>query len=83
MPGTKLSDDPIGSAIEFDRNGEPTHIRVIRSTELSSGWEAFDKTMINPRFELDQAPRTPIPTTNSPLSGDSDYYVTSAKPTTK
>ena len=83
MPGTKLSDDPIGSAIEFDRNGEPTHIRVIPFYRaVKSGWD-FDKTMINPRFELDQAPRTPIPTTNSPLSGDSDYYVTSAKPTTK
>ena len=81
MPGTQLSDDPIGTAIEFDSDGEPTHIRVIPLYRaVKSGWEAFDKSTINPTFEQNQAPKTPVLTTHSALPGVSGCYVTTVKP---
>jgi hypothetical protein len=81
MPGTQLSDEPTGSPIEFGPKGEPTHIRVIPFYQLvKSGWEAFDKNRIDPKFHQNQAPEEAIPTTVSPLPGVSGCYVTTAKP---
>jgi hypothetical protein len=84
MPGTQLSDEPDGMPIEFNSDGEPTHIRVLPlHRAVKRWWEAFDKGRINPKFEPNQAPKTSIPTstspptTSSPLPGTSGYYVTS------
>jgi hypothetical protein len=81
MPGAQLSDDPSGNAIEFNSSGEPTHIRLIPFCEaVKRGWQAFDKTLINPKFHQNQAPKAPIPTTTSSLPGVSGCNVTTAKP---
>jgi hypothetical protein len=78
MPGTQLSDDADGTLIEFNSDGEPTHIRVIPLCQaVKSWWEGFDKSRINPKFEQNQAPKTGVPTTTSPLPGVSGCYVTS------
>jgi hypothetical protein len=70
MPGTQISDDPNGTPIEFNSDGEPTHIRVIPFYQaVKGGWETFEKSRINPKFEQNQAPKTPVPSTISPLPG--------------
>lgn len=81
MPGTQLSDDPMGAPIEFNSHGEPTHIRVIPFYQaVKQGWATFDKNLISPKIDQDQAPKTPVQTTMSPFPGVSGYYVTTTKP---
>jgi len=81
MPGTQLSAEATGTPIEFGPDGEPTHIRVIPFYQLvKRGWEAFDESRMNPKFDQSQAPNKPVPTPSSPLSGISGCYVTTAKP---
>jgi hypothetical protein len=81
MPGTQISNEPTGDAIEFNSDAEPTHIRVIPLCHfVRSWWEAFDKNRINPKIIQHQAPKTPIATTISPLPGISGCNnVTTAK----
>jgi hypothetical protein len=80
MPGTQLSPDPAGAPIEFNSNGEPTHIRVIPFCRaVRSAWETFDRKAISPKFEQNQAPKTPFATTASSLPGVSGCYVTTSK----
>jgi hypothetical protein len=81
MPGTQLSAEAAGTPIEFGSGGEPTHIRIIPFYQLVKGaWKAFDKSRINPKVDQNQAPKKPVPTPNTPLSGVSGCYVTTAKP---
>jgi len=67
-PGTMLSTAD-GPPIEFDSNGEPTHIRVIpfhhAVTEL---WQSFDKSALNPPVSVVKSPKTPMgtPSTHAP-----------------
>jgi hypothetical protein len=78
MPGTQLSPDPDGTPIEFNSDGEPTHIRVIPLYRaVKRWWEAFDKNRINPKFEQNQAPKASIAIPNSPVPNISGFYVTS------
>jgi len=66
MPGTQLTVDAPGDAIEFNSDGEPTHIRVEQFYEAIKGaWDKMDASGINPMFHPAQAPKTPIATTIS------------------
>jgi hypothetical protein len=77
MPGTQLSDEPTGNPIEFNSQGEPTHIRVIPFYQsVKSGWDAFDRRKIAPTFQQNKAPKEPMLTTVSPLPGVSGCKVT-------
>jgi hypothetical protein len=82
MPGTKLSPDPAGAPIEFNSDREPTYIRVIPLCQaVNRWWKAFDKNRVSPAFFQNQAPKTPIATTLSPLPGTSGCInLTTAKP---
>lgn len=81
MPGTQLSAESTGTAIEFGTNAEPTLIRVIPFYKLvKQGWEAFDKSRIDPKFEQRQAPKQPLPMPSASLPGLSGCYITAAKP---
>jgi hypothetical protein len=84
MPGTQLSDETTGTAIDFGSKGEPTHIRVIPFCHaVKAAWVAFDRNRVSPTFDINKAPKnsiatsTSIGTTSSPLPGASGYYVTS------
>jgi hypothetical protein len=80
MPGTVLSPDPDGEPIDFNSDGEPTHIRVVPLFRAVKGWwEAFDMSAINPNLRQKQPPKNPAlaSTTSSPLPSASGSYVTS------
>ncbi len=78
MPGTLLSSDPDGIPIEFNSDGEPTHIRVIPLCRvIKRWWEDFEKNRVNPKVEQNQRPKIPVSTTTSPLPGVSGCYSTS------
>jgi hypothetical protein len=66
MPGTQLSPEPTGSAIELGPTGEPTIIRVIPFYQaVRDYWNRFE-----PRFEEGQAPKAAAANT-------SGYFMTS------
>jgi hypothetical protein len=61
MPMTALSPEPTGTAISFGPDGEPTHVRVIPFYHLvKAGWDNFNKSKVNPKFESKQASTKPL-----------------------
>ena len=72
-----------GTPISFGPDGEPTHVRVIPLYHLvKAGWDNFDKSKVNPRFDAREAPNTPAGLTGSPNSSlvGVTGCVTTAKP---
>lgn len=65
-PGTVLSVSD-GVPIEFNSEGEPTHIRVVPFYQaVKSRWQSFNQSTLNPNVHLQNRPTAPIGTTNSP-----------------
>jgi hypothetical protein len=61
MPGTKLTVDDPGDAIELNAADEPTHIRVKPLFEaVKTAWDKFNPAEIKPRYRQEKAPKQPI-----------------------
>jgi len=82
MPGTKLTVDDPGDAIELNSEGEPTHIRVKPLYEsVNAAWEKVSLAAVNPRYRRERAPKQPIASTVSELpSVSGDFVNTSSTP---
>lgn len=81
MPGTKLTVDEPGAAIELNSGGEPTHIRVEQLYEaVEKAWKNFNPAGVNPSYQKQQAPKQPIGTTAQPLSASGTLVTTSSTP---
>ena len=77
MPGTKLTIDDPGAAIELNSEGEPTHIRLKPFFEAVKGaWEKLSPADVNPRYRLEKAPKTPIASTIAELPSVSGNFIT-------
>jgi hypothetical protein len=78
MPGTKLTIDDPGDAIELNSEDEPTHIRVKPLYEAVKGaWRNLSPAEVNPRYRHEKAPKKPIASTVSDLPSVSGNFVTS------
>jgi hypothetical protein len=81
MPGTKLSVDDPGVAIELNFEGEPTHIRVKPLYEaVKAAWEKFSLADVNPSYRQEKAPKKPIASTASELTASGNFVSTSSTP---
>lgn len=78
MPGTKLTVDDPGPAIELNSEGEPTHIRVKPLYEaVKAAWENFSPADVNPSYRQEKAPKKPIASTALELSASGTFVATS------
>ena len=76
MPGTQLTIDDPGDAIELNSGGEPTHIRLKPLYEsVKAVWEKFSPAEINPKFRQERAPKQPIASVVSELPSASGNLV--------
>ncbi len=76
MPGTKLTVDDAGAAIELNSEGEPTHIRVKPLYEaVKAAWDRINPTEIRPRYRQEKAPKQPIVTNVSPVSASGTFVI--------
>lgn len=79
MPGTKLTIDDSGDAIELNSEDEPTHIRLKPLFDgVKAAWDKFRPTNINPRYRQEKAPKQPVATTSSELPSASGNLVTTS-----
>jgi len=79
MPGTKLTVDNPGVAIELNPQDEPTHIRVKLLYEaVKTAWEKLDPADVKPRYPEKKAPKQPIATTAQELSASGTVFATTS-----
>jgi hypothetical protein len=78
MPGTKLTVDDHGPAIDLNSEGEPTHIRVKPLYEaVNAQWDKITPAEIKPSYPQKNAPKHPIATTAQELSASGTFVATS------
>ena len=76
MPGTKLTVDDAGAAIELNSDDEPTHIRVKPFYEaVKAVWDKINLAELRPQYPRGKAPKQPIATTASELSASGTFVI--------